>query len=67
MARYEHLPIFKRMMELTIFIENSVRYFSRYHKYTLGCELRTMCHDGLALICKIGVRPLLFGDLPSEQ
>ncbi len=50
MARYDHLPIFKRMMELAIFIENAVRHFSRYHKYTLGSELRTMCHDGLALI-----------------
>jgi hypothetical protein len=50
MARYEHLPIFKRMMELTIFIENTVRNFSRYHKYTMGSELRVMCHEGLALI-----------------
>lgn len=46
MARYEHLPIFKRMMELTIFIENNVRNFSRYHKNTLGSELRTMCRMG---------------------
>ena len=50
MARYEHLPIFKRMMELTIFIENNVRNFSRYHKYTLGSELRIMCHEGLSLV-----------------
>jgi hypothetical protein len=38
------------MMELTIFIENTVRNFTRYHKYTLGSELRVMFHEGLVLI-----------------
>ena len=50
MAAYEHLPIFKRMMDLAVLMEQVVAHFSRYHKYTLGSELRTMCHDALALI-----------------
>jgi len=50
MATYEHLPIFKRMMELSVLMEQVVQHFSRYHKYTLGSELRTMCHEALALI-----------------
>jgi len=50
MAAYEHLPIFKAMMDLAVFVENTVKFFSRYHKYTLGSELRTMCHEALALI-----------------
>ena len=50
MARYDHLPIFKAMMELAKTIENAVRYFPRYHKYTLGSELRGFCHTGLALV-----------------
>jgi len=50
MATYEHLPIFKRMMDLGVFMEQIVQHFSRYHKYTLGSELRTMCHEALALI-----------------
>ena len=50
MARYEHLPIFRRMMELAVYMEQVVRHFPRYHKYTLGSELRSMCHEALALI-----------------
>ena len=50
MAKYEHLPIFRRMFELSVLMEHTVQYFSRYHKYTLGSELRTMCHDALGLI-----------------
>ena len=40
MARYEHLPIFKEAYDLSVHIEKIVRNFSRYHKYTLGTELR---------------------------
>ena len=50
MAVYEHLPIFKGMMDLTVLMEGIVQHFSRYHKYSLGGELRAMCHDALALI-----------------
>ena len=50
MAAYEHLPIFKRTMDLSVLMEQIVLHFSRYHKYTLGSELRTMCHDALASI-----------------
>lgn len=50
MAAYDHLPIFKAMMDLTVLVENTVKFFSRYHKYTLGSELRNMCHEALGLI-----------------
>jgi hypothetical protein len=40
MARYEHLPIYKTAMDLTVYLEQVVRHFSRYHKYTLGSDLR---------------------------
>jgi four helix bundle protein len=40
MARYEHLPIFKVSFDLAVHIEKIVKNFSRYHKYTLGTELR---------------------------
>ena len=36
MARYEHLPIYKKAMDLTIYFEKIVRNFARYHKYTLA-------------------------------
>ena len=40
MARYEHLPIYRAAFDLAVHMEKIVRHFSRYHKYTLGTELR---------------------------
>ncbi len=40
MARYEHLPIYKKAFDLNLYFEKVVKNFSRYHKYTLGTELR---------------------------
>lgn len=39
MARYEHLPIYKAALDMTVHFEKLVAGFSRYHKYTLGTEL----------------------------
>ena len=50
MANYTHLPIFKKMLDLSVFMENIVKNFSRYHKYTLGSELRILCHKALSTI-----------------
>jgi len=52
MAQYEHLPIYKKAFDLTVYIENSVRGFSRYHKYTLGSDLRNLSRSVLRLIVK---------------
>ena len=52
MARYEHLPIYKKSMDLTIYFEKIVRNFSRYHKYTLGSELRDKSREVVGLIIK---------------
>jgi hypothetical protein len=40
MARYEHLPIYKAALDVAVGFEKLVAGFSRYHKYTLGTELR---------------------------
>jgi hypothetical protein len=40
MARYDHLPIYRVAFDLAVHIEKIVRHFSRYHKYSLGTELR---------------------------
>jgi len=29
-------------MDMTVYLEQIVRHFARYHKYTLGSELRTL-------------------------
>jgi hypothetical protein len=50
MARCEHLPIYKKAMDLTVYLEKIVRNFSRYHKYTLGSELRAKSREIVGVI-----------------
>ncbi len=50
MAQYEHLPIYKKAMDLAIYIENVVKGFSRYHKYSTGADLRTLSREIVRLI-----------------
>jgi hypothetical protein len=52
MARYEHLPIYKKGMELTIYFEKIVRSFSRYRKHSLGSELRQKSREVVGSITK---------------
>lgn len=43
-------PIYRNASALVIAIEEAVRQFPRYHKYTLGAELRTTVYDLLTAI-----------------
>ena len=52
MARYEHLPIYKQAMDVAVYFEKVVSGFSRYHKYTLGTELRNKSREVVSLIMK---------------
>ena len=52
MARYEHLPIYKKAMDLAVHMEQTVRNFSRYHKYTLGSELREKSREVVEAIIR---------------
>ena len=56
MARYEHLPLYKTAMELTVYIETVVRTFSRYHKYTLGTDLRQQSRASVTMIIRANSR-----------
>lgn len=56
MAHYEHLPIYKKTVELTIFIENCVKGFSRYHKYSLGADLRNSARELATLVIRANSR-----------
>ena len=40
MARYEHLPIYKAALDLTVHMEKLVAGFSHDHKSTLGIVFR---------------------------
>jgi hypothetical protein len=52
MARYEHLPIYKQAMDVAVHFEKLVAGFSRYHKYTLGAELRNKSREIVAQIVR---------------
>jgi len=52
LARYEHLPIYREAYDLALHIEKIVRNFSRYHKYTLGTELRNKSRNIVEIIIK---------------
>ena len=56
MARYEHLPIYKTAMDLTVSLEQVVRNFSRYHKYTLGSDLRQQGRELVTVIIRANSR-----------
>jgi len=52
MARYEHLPIYKAAMDLGVYLEMMVHNFSRYHKYTIGQEIRNLAREIIKLIIR---------------
>ncbi|MCP9450281.1 MAG: hypothetical protein NNA21_09535 [Nitrospira sp.] len=49
-ARDKHLPICKTALDLAVYLEQVVRNFSRYHKYTLGSDLRQQSRKIITLI-----------------
>ncbi len=51
-ARYEHLPIYKQALDVAVHFEKVVAGFSRYHKYTLGTELRNKSRQAVTLVIK---------------
>lgn len=48
--RYENLPIFRSSLALCAYIEIIVKGFEKYHKYTIGSELRNETRALLYLI-----------------
>ncbi|CAA6819493.1 MAG: Unknown protein [uncultured Sulfurovum sp.] len=46
----ENLPIFKSALELAVYMEQIVKGFEKYHKYTMGVDLREKSKDILYLI-----------------
>lgn len=56
MAHTEHLPIYKAAYDLCLYLEQEVRNFSRYHKYTLGTDLRDTARRALKLVVRANAR-----------
>ena len=53
--RYENLPIYKSSMEFCVYIETIVKSFDKYHKYTIGNDLREYSKELLFLIHRANI------------
>jgi hypothetical protein len=47
---YDNLPIFKSALDLVVYIETIVKGFEKYHKYTVGEDLRNYSKELMFLI-----------------
>lgn len=56
MAYYEQLPLYKQSLDFTVWVEKVVRNFPRYHKYTLGGDLRNLSREVTVLIARANAR-----------
>jgi len=52
LAHHENLPIYKKALDLAVYIEIIVSNFSRSHRYTIGTDLRNSSKKILLLIAK---------------
>jgi hypothetical protein len=53
---YEELPIYKKALDMAIYLEKIIRHFERYNKYTFGVEIRSLSHRILILIAKANTK-----------
>lgn len=53
---YKRLPIWREVNKLMVAIEQAVKSFPRYHKYTLGSELRTNAHRLCQVVHRVATR-----------
>ena len=53
--RYDNLPIFKSAMRLCVYVEIIVKSFDKYHKYTIGVDLREYSKKNLFLIHRANI------------
>jgi len=51
----ENFSIFRSALELCVYIETIVKGFDKYHKYTIGEDMRNFSKDLLFIINRIGL------------
>lgn len=56
MSLYENLAVYKKAQELAVYFENTVRGFDRYHKYTVGTDLRNLSRRICILVALANTR-----------
>ena len=57
MAQSEHLPIYKACYDLCLYFEQAVQGFSRYHRFSLGTDLRDLSRRALRLVVRANSQP----------
>ncbi len=50
-----NFPIFRSGLELCVYIETIVKGFDKYHKYTIGEDMRKFSKDILFIINRVGL------------
>lgn len=63
MGFYENLSVYKKAQELAVYFEDTVRGFDRYHKYTIGTELRNLSRRICVLIALANTKARRAGSL----
>jgi len=48
-------PIFRSALELCVYIETIVKSFDKYHKYTIGEDMRKFSKDMIFIINRVGL------------
>ena len=56
MAYYEGLPIYKAATDLVVALDGAVRRFSRFHKYSIGTQLRETALDVVLRVARANRR-----------
>jgi hypothetical protein len=56
MSLYEELPVYKKVLDLAVYFEKIVKNFERYHKYTIGADLKNLSRRILVLIAKANTK-----------
>ncbi|MEA2091812.1 MAG: four helix bundle protein [Campylobacterota bacterium] len=51
----DNFPIFRSALELCVYIETIVKTFDKYHKYTIGEDMRKFSKDLLFIINRVGL------------
>ena len=51
----ENFPIFRKALELCVYMEEIVKSFDRYHRYTVGEDMRQMSKELLFIINRVGL------------
>ena len=50
-----NLPIFKSALDLCVYLETIVKSFDKYHRYTIGEDMRKFSKDILFIINRVGL------------